>query len=74
MQPCWADLREDKMINPAPGFWPIFGPLKPAAGPGSHGTGSGSKDNAGCVKNQPPRPSIMLFRGYFEFSVPAATR
>jgi hypothetical protein len=22
----WADFREDKLINPAPGFWPIFGP------------------------------------------------
>ncbi len=31
------------MINPALGFWPIFGPLGPTAGPGSPGTGSGSK-------------------------------
>ncbi len=23
------------MINPAPGFWSIFGPLGPTAGPGS---------------------------------------
>ncbi len=38
----WAELREDKMINPAPGFRPIFGPLGPTAGPGSLGTGSGS--------------------------------
>ena len=30
--PFWADLREDDMINPAPGFWPIFGPLGPTAG------------------------------------------
>ncbi len=39
----WADLREDKMINPAPDFWPIFGPLGPTAGPGSLGTGIGSQ-------------------------------
>ncbi len=39
----WADLREDKMINPAPGFRPIVGPLGPTAGPGTFGTGSGSK-------------------------------
>ncbi len=31
------------MINPASGFWPIFGPLGPTAGPGSLRTGSGSK-------------------------------
>ncbi len=30
-----ADLREDKMINPAPGVWPMFSPLGPTAGPGS---------------------------------------
>ncbi len=33
----WADLREDKMLNPAPGFVPIFGPLGPAADPGALG-------------------------------------
>ncbi len=38
----WEDLREDKMINPAPGIWQIFGPL-PTAGPGSPGNGPGSK-------------------------------
>ncbi len=43
----WADLREDKMINPAPGFWRIFGPLGPTAGPGSPGNGPGSKNSAG---------------------------
>ncbi len=37
----WADLNEDKMINPAPGFWPIFDPLGPTAGPGSSGNGLG---------------------------------
>ncbi len=46
----WADLREDKMINQAPGFWPIFGPSGPTAGPGSLGTGSGSKTSASCTK------------------------
>ncbi len=25
----WADLRKDEMINPALGFWPIFGPPGP---------------------------------------------
>ncbi len=25
----WADLREDQMINPAPGVLPSFGPLGP---------------------------------------------
>ena len=43
-------FREDKMINPAPGFWKIPGPLGPTAGPGSLGTGSGSKYNAGYQK------------------------
>ncbi len=37
----WADLGE------APVFWSISGPLGPAAGPGSPGNGSGSKDSAG---------------------------
>ncbi len=50
----WADLREDKMIGPAPGFGPIFGPLEPTAGPGSLGTGSGSKNSAGCAKKSAP--------------------
>ncbi len=49
----WADLREDKIINPAPGVWPIFGPLGHTAGPGSSGYGPGSKNSAGCTKNQP---------------------
>ncbi len=31
------------MINPAPVFLPIFGPLGPSVGPGSLGTGSGSQ-------------------------------
>ena len=77
----WADLREDKLINEkredeiiklAPGFRPIFGPSGPTAGPGSHGTGSGSKDSAGCTKNQPRRPVLRPVRGYFVFVVPAA--
>ena len=41
--PDWADLMEDKMINQAPGFWRIFGPLGPTAGPGNIGTGSRSR-------------------------------
>ena len=39
LQLIWADLREDKMINPAPGFWLIFGPL----GPGRAGNSPGSQ-------------------------------
>ncbi len=34
----WADLKEDRMINPARCFGPIFGPLGPTAGPGNPGT------------------------------------
>ena len=34
----WANLRENKMINPA--------------GPGSPGNGPGSKNSAGCATNQ----------------------
>ncbi len=30
----WADLREDEIMNPSPGLWPIFGPFGPTAGPG----------------------------------------
>ncbi len=67
-----ADLREDKMTNPAPDFWPIFGPLEPTAGPGSHGTGSGSKTSPGCTNNQPRRPILRPVRGYFVFLVPPA--
>ncbi len=51
------------MINPAPGFGPNFGPLGPTAGPGSLGNGFGSKNNAGCTKNQPRRPIISPVRG-----------
>ena len=46
------------MINPAPGFWPIFGPLGPTAGPGSPGNGPGSKNSAAYTKTQ-PRISIL---------------
>ncbi len=42
-QTSWADLREDKMINPAPDVWPTFGPMGPTAGAGSPGDDSGSK-------------------------------
>ncbi len=51
------------MINLPPGFWPIFGPLGPTAGPGSLGTGSGSKHSAGTCKNQPRRSIISQFVG-----------
>jgi hypothetical protein len=47
----WADLQEDKMINPAPGLGPIFDPLGPTAGPGSLGTGPGSTSTTSCTKN-----------------------
>ncbi len=52
------------MINPAPGFWPMFDSLAPTAGPGSPGNGPGSKNSAGCAKNQPRRPilSFCVFR------------
>ncbi len=53
------------MINPAPGFWPIFGPLGPTAGPGSPGTGFGSKSRAGCAKSQLRRPILRFIRGPF---------
>jgi hypothetical protein len=49
------------MIHQAPFFLPTFGPLGPTAGPGSHGTGSGSKNSAGHT-NQ-PRPSLIPFVG-----------
>ncbi len=62
------------MINQAPGFWPIFEPLGPTAGPGSLGTGSGSKNSAGCTKHQPRGPILRPVRGYFVFLVPAAKR
>ncbi len=39
----WADLSDDKLINPAPGFWPIFDTLGPTAGPGSLGTAAARK-------------------------------
>ncbi len=67
-----ADLREDKVINFAPGLWPIFDPLGPTAGPGNLGTGSGSTNSAGCATNQPRRPILRPVRGYFVFLVPAA--
>jgi hypothetical protein len=51
------------MINPAPGFWSISDPW----GPGSPGNGPGSKNSAGCTKNQPRRPMISPIRGHFVF-------
>ena len=35
--------RPHGMVNQAPGFWRIFGPLGPTAGPGNIGTGSRSR-------------------------------
>ncbi len=62
------------MIDPAPGFWPILGPLGPTAGPGSPGNGPGSKNSAGCINKQPRRPIISLIRGHFVFLGPTAKR
>jgi hypothetical protein len=31
----WSDFEEDTMMNPAPGFWPSFGPLGPRRAPGA---------------------------------------
>ncbi len=67
-----VDLREDKMINPAQGFWPIFGPLGPTAGPGSPGNGRGSTNSAGCNKNQPRIPTLSPMRGHFAILGPTA--
>ncbi len=58
------------MINPAPGFGPIFGPLGPTAGTGSLGTGSGLRASAACAENQPRRPILRPVRGYFVLLVP----
>ena len=41
------------MIHPASGFWRIFGPLGPTAGPGSPGNGSGSKIAQAAPKISP---------------------
>ena len=62
------------MINPAPGFWPILGPLGPTASPGSLGTGSGSKNSAGGANKQPRKQIIRPGRGYFVFLGPTAKR
>ncbi len=50
----WADLREDEIINPAPGVWQIFGPPAPTAGPGNPGNGPGSKNSASCANKFSP--------------------
>ncbi len=68
----FGDLREDKMIYPAPDLGPIFGHLGPTAGPGSPGNGLGSENSAGCTKNQPRRPILSLIRVYFVFLGPTA--
>ncbi len=61
----WTDLREDKKINQAQGFRPMFGPLGPTAGPGSPGNGPGSKNSTGCTKDQPRKPILSPTRGHF---------
>jgi hypothetical protein len=67
MLPCsgWADLREDEIVNPAPGLWPMFDPLGPTAGPGHPRNGSGLKNSAGCADNQPRRPILSPSRLHF---------
>ncbi len=50
----------------------MFGPWGPTAGPGSHGTGTGSKDSRVCARYQPRRPIIRPVRGYFVLALPAA--
>ncbi len=60
------------MIDPAPGFCPIFGLLGPTAGPGSLEMGSGGENSAGRTKIQPLRPVLRPIRGYVVFVVPAA--
>ncbi len=70
----WAEFREDKMITPAPSFWPIFGPLGPTAGPGSSGNGPGLKNSAGCTENQPRRTILSPSRGHFVFLGPTAKK
>ena len=51
------------MINLAPGFRSIFGPLGPTAGPGSPGNGPGSKHIAVCPNNQPPETKFKARPG-----------
>ncbi len=71
-QRIWTDLREDQIINPAPGFEPIFGPLGPTAGPGSSGNGPGSENSVGCTNSQPRRPNLSPIRWHFVFLGPTA--
>ncbi len=54
----WADAREDKLVNLAPGFGRISALRGPRGGFGSPGNGPGSKKNAGCTSNQPRRPIL----------------
>ncbi len=66
----WADLGEDKMIDPAPGFWPIFGPLRPPAGSGSPGNGPGSKIVRVAPKSTPEtnsKPAATISGGFWGF-------
>ncbi len=62
------------MIKPAPGFRLICGPLGLPGGPGSPGNGPGSKNSAGCTRNQPRRPIQSPIRGHFVFLGPTAKR
>ncbi len=65
---------EDTVIDPAPGFWPIFGPLGPTAGPGSPGNGPGFKNSAACTKKHPRRPIISPVRGHQRLGLSGGVR
>jgi hypothetical protein len=57
------------MINPASGFWQIFGPPGPPGGPGSPGHGPGSNNNAKSgSKSKIPGRVLTSFRGPFSLS------
>ena len=63
LQLIWADLREDKRTNPAPGFSFDCWPSGAAEGPGSPGNGSDSNIIAGCTTKQPRTPNLRHIRG-----------
>ncbi len=50
-----------------PGFLADVRPLGAPAGPWSVGTGSGFKNTAGRIKNEPRRPILRSVRWYFVF-------
>ncbi len=59
----------DKMINQENVFG-LFGPPGPPGGLRSPGNGPGSKNSAGCTKNQPRRPILSPICGHFVFLGP----